>query len=426
MVNSFYITDIIDYDYNDFIGSNKHIILNNNIFNMNNNKMYLLHITSNYNKIINSNTIYPSPGCMTGGIYSVPLICYNNELRLHNLSLRYIEEATKFAIQNNNDIKNIKPIIIKLDNTAFSKPKGINYLKNGIDFFNTYLEIKNFISKDFIVALENKIKQNIHNSIDFIDFVLNNYLLNKQSIDLNNINYFIQQIDNIPILGYIYFESFATAVMLNQQNNASNLYHNFNELYNSYYKQIVFELYPEFYNMFNLSKFKPSFTLLISVLRKYNIINNFNHFENDFITQLNILLNDTLFKLDDINIDFYNNIPKNINFYIKPLIGHQLRLVKINSVEYNIYKYYFNNCNSIKLWSTLTELNINILYNSIIPKGEVAIYPNIGNKISFFDGEIITKDNYFYIKKQNKLNITFKTELINQGLITMSGYKNVQ
>ena len=161
MVNSFYITDIIDYDYNDFIGSNKHIILNNNIFNMNNNKMYLPHITSNYNKIINSNTIYPSPGCMTGGIYSVPLICYNNELRLHNLSLRYIEEATKFAIQNNNDIKNIKPIIIKLDNTAFSKPKGINYLKNGIDFFNTYLEIKNFISKDFIVALENKIKQNI-------------------------------------------------------------------------------------------------------------------------------------------------------------------------------------------------------------------------------------------------------------------------
>ena len=48
-------------------------------------KLFFLHITPNLNSILETNSIYPSGGCLVGAIYATPLIVREDNMYLHNL-----------------------------------------------------------------------------------------------------------------------------------------------------------------------------------------------------------------------------------------------------------------------------------------------------------------------------------------------------
>lgn len=59
----FHITNILDYNYQSFCGKNKDLLINNNSYNemfQNDNKLYLLHITSHFEDLLQNGVINPS------------------------------------------------------------------------------------------------------------------------------------------------------------------------------------------------------------------------------------------------------------------------------------------------------------------------------------------------------------------------------
>lgn len=356
---------------------------------------------------------------MYAGVYCTPLHYnpINNYFKPHNLGLKYFEKANNFT--TNYDKNKVKCIIIEVDNIEIeTNIKGINYLKNGLEFLATYNEIKSQIDLDFINKFEKTVYNTINNSKQYLLNCKNNFLINKNTINYDNIDIFINEIENIKIFGFIYFEAFSIAIMLNQNNNC---YYK-NEINNRPYRDILFKLHPEFYTKFSLRTFKKDFKYLMKEIKTYNVITNYDDFFNDFFTIINQLLYDTLF----FNIN-KNDLAKTTNFYTNQLFGHQVRLIQINPPHYNFFQNQFFIHLSKKLLNVLANKQIKILTNSIITKGELAIYPiDINNiNVKFFSTEIIKEQNNTFLKKNKQLNIKFSNELINPNLITMNSYKNI-
>jgi NTP pyrophosphatase (non-canonical NTP hydrolase) len=409
--------------FNKCMGKNK-ILIKDNVFSniIYDNKITLLHITSNYSNVISSKFLLPSIGCMFGGVYTTPLYFDKNKdvYRLHNLGVRYITETKEIAKINSKNENETKSLLIEIETENIGLC-GVNYLKSGEVNYDTYCELINILPLDLTDNTKNNILKFYENITSFIEYLVNNKNISPDFALLNELNILIP---HCPILSYIYFEAFSIAIMLNEKSTENNLYMNLGELYNGNYRKILFTLYPELFKQFNLSLFNPT----LNDLKKHILedVCNFDDFCHDILLILQELLLDTLCNFSDTKKEniFKFNDEKIFNIIV-PAIGHHIRLLKSNNVNFFDFKTKFHKSNTNKFWKILKEKNNIIYYNSVIPKGEVAINPQINNKITIYDGIIdCDKDsNLYYAKKNKTLNLTIKPQLLDNKFIVMNSHK---
>lgn len=388
--------------------------------------IYLLHVTteSRYKDILKSGNIYPSGGCLVGSIYCTPLLKIDeNKWRIHNLGAYYYNVEIPKSIDTNefeNHLEQQVGIIfkIKIKYKNSSSLLGINYLKLGNIHYNIYQNITSLLSFKEQNRMNVVILEKLKKSLLFLESSYNKY----HSFNLichNYIDEFRQNISNLPILGYIYFEAISEFIITHQDDEISKKYLLMDEVYNWNYKELMFDLYPDFFSNFNLGKFNPEIKVLEQKILKKGFISNFNSdsFQLFIAKYLLKTLMYSSFKSYDKGIDFkyLKSNPLILSETFEPLIGHIIHRELRNFKRYPDFYLYFDQQKAIELWKYWNNNNISISFNGLTPKGEVGINPaNLQNieYETFLAKSVHEENNLFYLEKGQSIDIKVNSKLI--------------
>lgn len=368
----------------------------------------LLHITTNIEPIQESKFLYASGGCLVGSVYCTPLFPIQkekNSFKMHNLGAYFYEkealEALKFSLPNENEEtlkKKITCLVIKLKRRHYDHTSpllGVNYLKLGNIHNHIFDKYKYLLSDKEVTDLKDKIEANILDANDFL-----NECFTYQSQDeipdifLNNFLSFINK-NSLPIFGYVYFEAVCNCITQFQNDYVSAEYKNQGEIYNWHYKNVMFDLFPDFLGNFKLSSFNPDFEKLCDVITKRNFIFSFDK---------------TTFKLS-----LYRKIIEYINLYLldkryaiadlqrfhTPLKGHLIHRELRSFERYPDFYFYYDQQKALEIWNYWNKNKILIPFNGIMAKGEVGINPAYINNVDYkiYEVEEVKKQNNEYIVK---------------------------
>lgn len=410
---------------------NGDLLLGNSFFNdlKKNKTIYLAHTTFNLKDILNHGTLYASGGCLVGSIYCVPLTKDSNGLRLHNLG-RYIMDVEALnSIKNDKERLDTIIFEIKLPDNSRNNLIGIDYLRLGEIHFSIYKELEYLLSSKERYNLYELVVNRARRSVDFLS-TCHNYYFHKEGIDyLSFLNLFIKTIDNLPILGYIYFEVIAEYLMLYQDNKLSQLYRNIGEFYNATYKNLMFGVNSSMSDNFKLSSYKPTFKEIISYLKKNKIFNNLNeeHLLKYIVDRLIFLSNARLFNLNDTPInwckmkwDFESLTEK-----AEPLVGHIIHRELRTFGRYPDFYFYFDQNKALQVWNYWNHMDIVTPFNGIIPKGEVGINPAFPDlKYKVYNSKILYKNNLCYLEPIKELSIKLVPKLVDLKFTFMRNKQN--
>jgi len=398
---------------------NGDLLLNNSFFNdlKKNRTIYLAHTTFNLKDILDRGTLYASGGCLVGSIYCVPLTKDNNGLRLHNLG-KYIREV-EAPISSRNTKERLNTIIfeVKLPDNSRNNLIGIDYLRLGKIHFSIYKELEYLLSSQERYNLYKLVVNRARRSINFLSTCHNYYFYKDEINYLSFLNLFIKTIDNLPILGYIYFEVIAEYLMLYQDNKLSQLYRSMGEFYNATYKDLMFGVNSSMSENFKLSSYKPTFKEIISYLEKNKVFNNLDkaHLLKSIVDRLIFVTNARLFNLNDAPIhwcrmkwDFESLVQK-----AEPLVGHIIHRELRTFGRYPDFYFYFDQNKALQVWNYWNHMDITTPFNGIIPKGEVGINPAFSDlKYKVYNSEISYKDNLCYLEPTKELRINLVPKLV--------------
>ena len=408
---------------------NGHLLINNSFFKdlKNLNKINLLHITPSLSGILESGYMYASSGCLMGGIYATPLVEENDKFRVHNLGEYILKKEAPHATYLQSKGEKVSPLIIEIDLTdqPHSNLIGVDYLRMGDIHLNLYRELEYLLSFEERAKLQNVIIIKIKRSISYLSLVNQAYINNLEL----EISLFWQKliltIDDLPILGYLYFEVVSEYLMLFQDFDEAKKYHEVGEFYNPTYKSLMFDLYPDLLNGAGLGVFKPSLDQIIDYINKKKLISNFN--SNDmtsYIMKRLIFLTNNRFFNDNSNIIEFKNIRWDFDKVItkmSPLVGHLIHRELRNLGRFPDFYFYFDQFKALQIWNYWNHMDIEVPFNGVFPKGEVGInpaYPNLQYHI--YRGEIVKGDAPFmYIKKGEELNIKIVPRLVHLRFATM-------
>ncbi len=207
-------------------------------------KLYFLHITPNLKLILESGSIYSSGGCLMGGVYATPLFPENGRLRLHNLGKYIYEEEAPRASYYRNGCNNLDAIIIEttIPHGNHDNLIGIDYTKLGKVHLGIYRELEYLLSFSERLKIYKVIIDRIRKSIAYLDLAHNSYFYEREVEAEDFLKLFISSIENLPILGYLYFEVVAEYIMLFQDSPESVSANTIGEFYNPSYKNLMFEI----------------------------------------------------------------------------------------------------------------------------------------------------------------------------------------
>lgn len=384
--------------------------------------IYVLHSTtkSNYDEILQQQTLFSSAGCLVGGIYSTPLIKDDEGLRVHNLGSYYsMNEIPKVIKQRSLINEEVKNLIIEIKGCNISKYNGINYLKMGeihYKYFNKYSSLISYNIREQIIAQVNNTLMKSKFFLLETSKLLNRKLELDESIQY--LNQFGKQSQHLSILSYAFFESLSDYIILNQNDDISNLYKQKNEIYNWNYKNIIFELYPFLLKRFNLEDIKFDLNQIVNKLKESNVIYNFN--SEHFIISLCSKI------LKTINENFLNKVHKrdfeqlvnstklSYSNNLIPLVGHIIHKL-MKKKEYSEIYSLVEQDKAHDIWKYWEENDILIISNDLIPKGEIGINPYLINKFKYnvyTCDNLIEKDKFYYIDKFTPVNVKIKPKLI--------------
>lgn len=379
----------------------------------------LLHCTGNLEKIKASGLLYPSGGCLGASLYCVPL---RSDSRVHNLTKFMLEEEIPNASKNTGKDMNTALLAIKIESENFihsnQESNGLDYLMMGQMQSELYLQFKkeSKIDGTYFEEIEKEAISGIIKSKEFLNICVD------YKLDNISDNYFIelfeQALDDINILGYIYFETLVEYITLFQDDETSLKYKERGEMYNYYYKKMIFELCPEMYKGFKLVNFKPSILKVAYYLRekarKGLIFNNFleDHFLNFFKWRVGqyIRLKIMNRKKMDYKINYENLVQNN-----PAILGHILHRAIRVSEKLKEYTNLYDENRAKAIWNLWNQDKVLFPYNSIVPKGEVGINPNFPNlDYSVYEAEVDPITSEVVLK--NKLEIKLAFKLINKNL----------
>lgn len=416
---------------------NGKLFLENSFFDTlkNSSKIYLFHVTPNLEKIIKSGAFYSSGGCLVGSIYATPIILDDKKMmRVHNLG-KYIfkNEAPRASyLKEKNTNPSFVIIEIELPPKAHNNIIGINYTKLGNAHLAIYNDLAYLLSFRERAILQDIITNKIKQSISYFNLVDNSFY---GGVKVDKEDFFqslLLAIDNLPILGYIYFEVVAEYLMLfGDDDNAKRAY-NLGEIYNAGYKNLMFDLFPEMLTGAGLGFFKPTPQQLIQYIKRNKLISKFD--EKEFIAYItkriifltqSRLLNENDHKIDwySINWDF-----KMLELIAAPLLGHLIHRELRNFGRFPDFYFYFDQLKALQIWNYWNHMGVVIPFNGVIPKGEIGInpaWPDLKYKIyqgKEIDGPIA---NEMYVKPGKEIHAKITARLVDHRISIMrSGGKN--
>lgn len=384
-------------------------------------KLYFAHITLNFDEILRSGFLYPSGGCLVGGIYASPLFEENGKFRVHNLG-KYIfekEAPRSFHFQNKKG-PHILIIEVILPSHKSNPLIGIDYTRLGNIHLDIYREFENFLPRQENLKLRNIVLDRIKYSLKFLNLVNSSYI-NDKNIDPNLFfKLYVNTINYLPILGYLYFEAISEYLMLYQDSEEAGRIHALGEFYTHNYKNLMFDLFPGLLRGQTLGCFNPTLKQLLAYIKEKKIISQFNqdkissHLINRLIFLINSRLLNTNYSL--INSRHWERNFDAITEVASPLLGH---LIYCESMNFNKY-FDLSQIEAIQVWDYWNYVGIAIPFNGFIPKGESGInpaYPNL--KYQIYLGTTNTHGGNLYVIPDKKLDVKIIPQLVNKKHTTM-------
>ncbi len=387
---------------------NKDLLVNETFFKQyrSNEELYLLHITTNFNSIQQSQKILQSAGGMVGTIYCSPLIPLGDDtFQMHNLS-------EYFYLNELKDKSKASFVIFKVNKSNANKNLiGLNHLKLGSAYYKSTVDLLNILNKNE--------KQTITNRINLSLLKTKKLLLqcnNKSKISIIDkkkfIDLFLYSIPYNPLFGVIYAELLMEFMYLFQDDKISNNYYEqdqFNCFNFKKFRHINKTKFPK------LDIFKPDLNDFFHFIKQQKVISNFeqNKFVEYFSVRLFEVLNYSL--ADGLKQSDFSTIKNlnNISNTGKNLIGHLVYRFVRYLPRYEFLYNFFNTYRSCSICNFWNANNVLLPYNSFIPRGEIGINPAYVNEdnISIFSADISNSKN-LTLKIHEKLSWKIEPKLL--------------
>lgn len=421
---------------NDVLNNSPHgkLLTNNSFFDTlkKSNKIYLAHVTPNFHNINKDNIIFPSSGCLVASIYCTPMVMEGNRLRAHNLG-EYIfaKEMPLFSeFIESNAKSSLKTLLIEVELPENGKGNlvGTDYLRLGDIHYQTFKDLEYLLSSDEKHQIQQSCIGRIRKSLKYL-CTCNRIYFSKEKFDLSKfLEMFCENIENIPILGYFYFEVLSEYIMFYQDNDKAAFYHNLGEFYTPTYKDMVYFLCSHLSKHFSLTQFKPSMKEIVSYIHTQGIFKQFDeeHLKNYLINRLIFLTNARLLghgtgliNWESIRWDF-----DELTVCLKPLIGHLIHRELRTFGRYPHFYFYFDQLKALQIWNYWNQLGLVIPFNGIIPKGEVGInpaYPELKYKV--YLAKSYQVDNKMYMEPIREQNVQIVPRLVDPKFTAMGENK---
>lgn len=383
------------------------------------NKIYLAHVTYNLEEILTNKKIFSSGGCLTGSIYSVPVILDHGKLRIHNLGVYVVEVEAPLMVQNKNGKKQPDLLLfeVKIDKDDHHNLIGIDYLRMGEIHYSIYKQLEYLLSFKERFDLYQTVVSKIKQSLDYLSLCSRFTSFGNLDSDYF-LDSFVNSASSLSILGYLYFEVISEYLMLFQDNDEARKYSQIGELYNPTYKELMYALHPKLKQNFKLSSFQPPITSLVTYLDQSRVFTKFDskHFKNWIAKRLLYLTKARLLgnAKDRINwCEFYWDFD-NLAKYARPLLGHLIHRELRNFGRYPSFYFYFDQTKALQEWNYWNHMDIEIPFNGVIPKGEVGINPALPDltykvyKAKYFSGD----SGFRYVEPVEELNVSIEPRLV--------------
>lgn len=401
---------------------NGKLLIKNSMFDLlEKKKIQLLHFTRHFDVVMDEHKLCASGGCLVGSIYCTPLINEDNVLRLHNLGRYIFKKELNMFLTDTKAMHEIKPLIIEIDvpKSVSNRLAGIDYLRLGAVHLQLFKQLEYLLSQEERYKLKSVVLLRIKKSIEFLAICnkihYENYKIGtKEFFDILN-----SAIQNLPILGYIYFEAVAEYLQLYSTDKMTNAYKELGEFNNWGYKELMFNLYPGLGKDFDLGRFNPNIPQLAKEIKTIKLegVSNvepdklFDYIKN----RLSFLVNARFFNSkissppwDKLKWEFDELVD-----YLGPLLGHLIHRELRNFSRYPDFYFYFDQSKALQIWNYWNNIDVVAPFNGVMPKGELGINPaHTQCNYKIYLGEISDKRGFSYIKKKRQLDLKIIPRLV--------------
>ncbi|MEU4406207.1 hypothetical protein AB0F88_16925 [Streptosporangium sp. NPDC023963] len=217
--------------------------------------IHLMHVTTALDAIRSSGQLYASAGCLVGALYCAPLTQESGGLRPHNLGAYLLE--TKH---------DTRTMVIEITPDGPVPAKGLDYLRLGGIHLRTYLNHRAFLTDAEDAQLRRTAVKRVRAAAGFLDVVLAT-ACGSSTPDAEFIDRLAAAVQDLPFLGYLYFEVLSEYLMLHSTAPQTKAYAEASgEMNNRLYKQLAFSAVASMGRLFDLALFGPNHDQLVHLV----------------------------------------------------------------------------------------------------------------------------------------------------------------
>lgn len=409
---------------------NGSLLTENSVFDLlrKNNKLYFLHVTPNLKKILENGSIYSSGGCLMGAVYATPLFQDKGRLRLHNLGKYIYEKEAPRALYYSGSKNKLDGLVVEvvLPRGNHENLIGIDYTKLGKVHLNIYRELEYLLSFEERLRIYKILIDKTRKSMAYLDLVHNAYFYDREIDPEEFFRLFVAAVENLPILGYLYFEVVAEYLLLFQDCPSAIDRKKIGEFCNFTYKDLMFDFFPSLLKSTSLSIFSPSIERLAGYIEKKKIISNLDRKKMvDYMARrLTFLTNTRLLNSDNPDTAIHWLAMKwdfeHLTTVAPGLLGHLIHRELRNFGRYPDFYFYFDQFKALQAWNYWNHMDIAIPFNGFIPKGETGINPAATNlKYKIYSAKITSDKIFSFAEPQAELPVKLVPRLVDIRFTTM-------
>lgn len=373
----------------------------------------LLHITSNFDAVLQQKKLFSSSGCLIGSIYCVPLFSTAQGLRVHNLGAYIFDHEVRRCLASRGANRSVEGLIVEIE-IPTSIPRtltGVNYLRLGDVHLRTYRQSAHLMPDSLRKELQNNVTRKILTAQPFLR-MCREVMENEGSIDEEHFfKLLTQTIQAFPILGYLYFEAVTEYIMLFSVDDYSLYLHQKGELNCWGYKEFIFRIKPQLLQNFNLACFAPTPMEIHSTVAELCA-------EGRLRISADALISHTKRRLSFLVGECLAGLPSVPSFdalaqEAAPLLGHVIDREVRDVNRYGDFHFLFDSHKARQAWEYWRQSNCIIPFNGTLPKGEVGVNPThskLAYKIYQASPKRIAGDLYMEPKKE--LDVSIMSSLI--------------
>lgn len=369
-----------------------HLIENNAFFkSLNDNKLYVIHGTRNYEQITNSGLLYASAGCLVGSIYCAQVYKEGDYFRMHNLGDYILHQEVPNILKSHRlHCKEGTILLFEIDlpKTTNKKKAGIDYLRMGSIHYGLYDSLRYLLTDDERESIEDTIISILLKSKDFLLYS-NRLFLGGTTFTPETARNYLDKVSeeaaHLNMLGYLYFEATSEYLMLNSTDEKTIALAKKGEFNNWLYKHMMYHIYENLKGDFNIHRFHPSVERL------------FRYFQQEIDAgRLKINVDDAVVYIAErilfwINTRFFSEPgsalrwPRSETSFdahieaFRPLIGHLIHRQLRTHHRYREFYFYFDQSKALEIWNYWNKEDVAISFNGVFPKGEIGINPAFHN-----------------------------------------------